>query len=91
MMSEFVDELLEISPTHKLPTNEEYGNIEFVYTYHPSIGDKKAIVKLWADFGNKIIEDMMPRARMVMQAENDMRRAEASYKNAKDFYNSMFE
>ena len=69
MKSEFIEILREISPTRKDPTDEEYKEIEFVYTYHPSIGNKECIVKLWADFGQKIIEDMIPRSRRVQEAE----------------------
>lgn len=65
MRSEFIDILREVSPTHRDPSSEEYEAIELVYTYHPAIGDKKTIVKLWVDFGNTIIEDMKPRAEKI--------------------------
>ena len=86
MYSEFIDILREISPTHRDPSPEEYKTIELVYTYHPSIGDKETIVKLWADFGNTIIEDMKPRAKAVMEAEENFRQARLSYEAARDLY-----
>lgn len=72
MRSEFIDILREISPTHRDPSQEEYKAIELVYAYHPSIGDKKTIVKLWADFGNTIIEDMTPRVKAIMAAYENL-------------------
>lgn len=86
MRSEFIDILREISPTHRDPSPEEYKEIEFVYTYHPSIGDKKTIVKLWADFGNIIIEDMKPRAKAVMKAEENFNQARRAYEAARELY-----
>ena len=91
MKSEFISLLHEISPTHTEPTEEEYRRIEFVYNYHPSIGDKECIVKLWADFGNKIIEDMTPRAERVQEAEEDLRDARLVLDEKQRLYDALFE
>lgn len=88
LKSEFIDILEEISPTHPYPTDEEYKNIEIVYTYHPSISDKEDIVRLWADYGNIIIEDMSARAQAVMIAEQELREARDRYERAKEVYDS---
>ena len=86
MKSEFIDILEEISPTHPYPTDEEYKKIEIVYTYHPSISDKEDIVRLWANYGNIIIEDMTGRAQSVMCAEQELQEARVRYEKAKEMY-----
>lgn len=97
MKSEFIEILREISPTRKDPTDDEYEEIEFVYTYHPSIGTKECIVKLWADFGQKIIEDMVPRCERVKDAEikvqvmrERVREANRKLEQAEKEYNDLF-
>lgn len=90
LKTEFIDILEEISPTHSYPTDEEYKNIEVVYTYHPSISDKEDIVRLWANYGNIIIEDMSARAQAVMIAEQELREARERYERAKEVYEAFF-
>ena len=89
MMSEFIDLLHEVSPTHREPTNEEYLKIEFVYNYHPSVGCKEDIVDLWRSYGNMIIEDMTPRARKIRDAEVKVNLTRAAYEEAKEVYDSL--
>ena len=90
MKSEFVDLLHEVSPTHREPTIEEYKKIEFVYTYHPSIGCKEDIVDLWRKYGNRIIEDMTPWAVKVRDAEVNVNQARMAYEAAREIYDSFF-
>ena len=97
MKSEFIGLLREISPTHRDPSESEYRNIEIVYTYHPSIDTKECIVKLWADFGNTIIEDMLPRSYRVQEAEKELTAARSALEQARHIleekqndYNSLF-
>ena len=90
LKTEFIDILEEISPTHPYPTDEEYKKIEIVYTYHPSISDKEDIVRLWADYGNIIIEDMISRANAVMCAEQELQEARGRYERAKEMYEAFF-
>lgn len=89
MKSEFNKILHEVSPTHREPTDEEYQKIEFVYTYHPSIGAKEDIVDLWRYYGNRIIEDMTPRAQHVRNAEENVGQAKMAYEAALEVYNSI--
>ena len=86
LKSEFTEILREVSPTHRDPTPEEYERIEDVYTYHPAIGDKKTIVKLWAEFGNVIIDDMMPRTEAIRNTERDLFEARNRYDRTKKEY-----
>ena len=47
-------------------TESEYKDIEFVYTFHPSISNtegKTQIAKLYELGGNRLIKDMIPTAR----------------------------
>lgn len=90
MKTEFIDILKKISPAHSYPTDEEYKKIEFVYTYHPSISDKESIVRLWADFGNMIIEDMTARAQLIMYAEEDLRNTRICFEKAREKYEELF-
>lgn len=91
MKSEFVEILHDMSPTHREPTEAEYEAIEFVYTYHPSIGCKEDIVDLWRNYGNMIIADMTPRARHISKAEENVRQAKIAYDAALEVYNSLLE
>ena len=89
MKFEFIEMVYEISPTHIVPTDEEYKKIEFVYTYHPAIADKGTIARLWCEFGNMIIEDMTPRAERVRNAEVNYERARKAYEAAREIYQEL--
>lgn len=54
-------------------TRKEYKDIEFVYTFHPSVSNtegKKQIVELYKIGGMRLIKDMMPTARKAQELEN---------------------
>ncbi len=56
-------------------SDEEYGTIEYVYTWYPTISEtegKAQIAKLYTDFGMPIIEDMVGRAGKMEKAERDL-------------------
>ena len=69
LKSEFIEILHEISPCHPEPTAEQYDRIEDVYIWYPFSDDKETIVKLWADFGDVIINDMLPRVYRIRDIE----------------------
>lgn len=97
MKNEFIEILNEIAPGHTAPTEKEYHDIEIVYTYHPLIGTKEKIVRLWVDMGQMIIDDMMERALEVKAAEAELDRARRNLEEAKRYlkraeecYDSLF-
>lgn len=56
-------------------TNHEYEEIEFVYTWHPSIsntGGKREIAYLFNTFGMRIIRDMMPTAKKARELDSEI-------------------
>lgn len=60
----------------KTVSDEEYGTIEYVYTYHPAISEtegKDQIARLYTDYGMTVIEDMVERAGKMEMAERDLR------------------
>jgi len=60
----------------KTVSDEEYGTIEYVYTYHPAISEtegKAQIARLYTDYGMTVIEDMVERAGKMEMAERDLR------------------
>lgn len=83
MKSEFIEILNEIAPGHTAPTEKEYHDIETVYTYHPLIGNKEKIVRLWAEYGNMIIKDMLPRSEQIREAEQAVDEARYKVEEAK--------
>lgn len=67
----------------KAVSNEEYGTIEYVYTWHPAISEtdgKDQITRLYTDYGMTVIEDMVERARKMETAERDLRVARTTVK-----------
>lgn len=66
MMKEEFEELLSYYPEQPAEvSNADYDLIEFVYVWHPSISDTKGksqVVRLYAEFGIRIFEDMKPTA-----------------------------
>lgn len=72
-------------------TASEYKEIEYVYNYHPSIGNKAQIASLYNEFGMRIIRDMRPTAEKAEEYESEMRvlraklaSVETAYKNLKN-------
>lgn len=60
-------------------SDEEYGIIEYVYTWHPAIADvggKTQIVNLYTYYGMTIIEDMVERAGKMKKLEGDLKAAQ---------------
>ena len=67
----------------KMVSDEEYGTIEYVYTWYPTISEtegKDQIARLYMDFGMPIIEDMVERAGKMETAERDLRVAHTTVK-----------
>lgn len=67
--------------TGKTVSDEEYGTIEYVYTYHPAISEtegKDQIARLYTDYGMTVIEDMVERAGKMEMAERDLRVANSN-------------
>ena len=57
-------------------SENEYRNIETVYTFHPSISEtagKDQITYLYKTFGMRIIEDMLPTAEQSKVLEEQIR------------------
>lgn len=63
MKSEFDNLLGRTSPA------DDYKIIEFVYTYHPCNFDKKAVAKLYNEFGLVIFKDLYDRANAARDLE----------------------
>jgi len=56
-------------------SDEEYGTIEYVYTWHPAISEtegKDQITRLYTDYGMTVIEDMMERAGKMEKLEGEL-------------------
>lgn len=56
-------------------TLEEYKEIEYVYTWHPSISEtdgKNQIATIWNIGGMRLIRDMKDTARIAMDLENEI-------------------
>lgn len=64
--------------------NEDYINIEMVYTYHPAIDEvagKRQIAQIYAYGGMGVIRDMMPTAAKARQIELELREVQAKKRN----------
>lgn len=83
MKSEFVKLLKENSGNSDVK-NEDYVIIEHVYTYHPAIKNKQAIVALYCDFGMTVINDMVERADKCMKLETAIREQELALENLRN-------
>jgi len=60
----------------KMVSDEEYGTIEYVYTWHPAISEtegKAQIARLYTDYGMTVIEDMVERAGKMEKLEEELR------------------
>ena len=63
----------------KTVSDEEYGTLEYVYTYHPAISEtegKAQIARLYTDYGMTVIEDMMERAGKMEKLDGELRAAQ---------------
>lgn len=68
MMREEFESLLPASRASEL-TDEEFRQIEFVYTYHPLDLDKQATADLYASFGFGIFNDLLENAQRAAEYE----------------------
>lgn len=62
-------------------TEKEYKDIEFVYTFHPSISNtegKKQITELYKIGGMRLIKDMIPTARKAQLFDGKIMTANAN-------------
>ncbi len=81
---EFISKLRQISEGSAsapenlpLPTDQEYGIIEMVYTFYPTVSNtdgKCQVAWLYRMFGMSIFYDMLPRARMARAKEDELLR-----------------
>ena len=65
----------------KSVTEKEYKDIEFVYTFHPSISNtegKTQIAQLRKIGGNRLIKDMIPTARKAQLLDGKIMTANAN-------------
>ena len=70
----------------------EYKDIEYVYTFHPSISDtdgKKQIADLYKLGGIRLIRDMIPTARKAQEIEDEIRELNLQLANAKRAYEAL--
>lgn len=66
-------------------SDADYKDIEYVYTWHPSIDavrGKEQIAYLFTEFGMRIIYDMMPTAWMAQEAEQKVLETRKAYEAA---------
>lgn len=62
-------------------TESEYKDIDFVYTFHPSISNtegKTQIAQLYKIGGMRLIKDMLPTARKAQELDNKIMAANAN-------------
>lgn len=60
-------------------TEEQYGVVEEVYMWHPSIRNtsgKEEVAELYKSFGMTIFHDMLPRAGKAHELDDQLRRTE---------------
>ena len=73
-------EFLDRIKSKNIPTDKQYKDIEYVYTWHPSIDEVKGkdqIAKLWDIGGIRIIIDLKPTAEKAQVLEHKIALAEA--------------
>lgn len=75
---EFINNVRELNQEKVVKlTDREWQLIETVYTYHPSIYDKKHIAVLYLDYGMAAITDMYLRACLIRDMECRIKEQEA--------------
>jgi len=73
-------------------SDNDYEVIETVYTYHPSINDvngKNQIVDLYANYGMRVIRDMLPTAEKAAVIENKISILTTQLEEARKEYKSL--
>ena len=73
--------------TDKPFTEEEFEKIHYVYIFYPGIVTHADIALIWAIGGIRLIEDMLPAARKIDEAEQRVRAARTRYETAKEHLN----
>ena len=77
-------EFLDRIKTQNIPTDAQYKEVEFVYTWHPSIDEvsgKSQIASLWDIGGIRLIRDMMPTARKAQELEQQIQNTQLQLTN----------
>ena len=75
--------------TDKPFTEEEFEKIHYVYIFYPGIVTHADIALIWAIGGIRLIEDMLPTARKIDEAEQRVRAARTRYETAKEHLNAV--
>lgn len=70
-------------------TEEQFEKIHYVYCYYPGIETHANIAMIWTLGGIRLIEDMMPTAKRVAEAERDMHKARRAYEAARERYRAV--
>ena len=90
---EFFAEVRKLNPTGIIVISDsEYRDLEFVYTWHPSIdavNGKKQIAYIFNEFGMQLIRDMLPTAVALEEAEQELQSARIAYETARENYEQM--
>lgn len=78
------EEFEQLLPKNIAPdfTDEEYKQIEFVYTYHPLNLSKQDTADLYAKFGFGIFNDMIVTAQKAMTYEQNVADARLALERA---------
>lgn len=85
MMKNEFENLINTDVENKVViTDGEYAIIELVYMYHPAIGTKEDIAKLYLWFGMTVIEDMVGRSEDVRNLENQINQAQTNLERLKE-------
>lgn len=75
--------------TDKPFTENEFEKIHYVYCYYPGIVTHADIALIWDIGGIRLIDDMIPTARRIEEAENCANRARREYEKARDCLNAL--
>ena len=75
--------------TDKPFTSDEFDKISYVYHYYPGIVTYADIALIWTISGIRLIDDMLPTARSVEEAEENVDRTKTLYENAQKRLNAL--
>lgn len=88
---EFIKELDKIGRGLNF-RGDDYEQIEFVYTYHPSIdgaSGKAKIAILYGEFGMRVIRDMIPTAKKAQECVDKIRTLRNELNSAIEEYEAL--
>ncbi len=97
MKSEFVSKVRDLGGhiDEDELTKEDYGTIEFVYMYHPSVPEvngKEAIARIWMlPGGMRIIRDMVATAEKAREIEDEERKIRAQISQLQSQLNELID